>query len=407
MTQATHGPDETEPEVYLYRGIQSDGRIVTGTLLAASDAQARDGVQQRGLLALVVEHRGPAKSRRDRISSRDLAVGLRILADLLAAGMPISRVLTAFRDLAPAGWRVALPHLEQAVREGRSLARALGDAPIEIPPLVIGIAEAGEAGPGMSDAMRRAAELMETAEALRSAVRAALAYPIVLAIAGTASVGVLVGVVIPRFAAILADLGEALPPSTRFVMSASLVLRSAFLPGLALCAAVLATHAAWTSRSSGRVQWDGWLLRLPGIGGIRWSSATARVTSSLATLLESGVPVRRSIMLSARAAGDAAVAQRLLLAGERIAAGQGMATAFAATGALTPFALRLIRAGEESGRVSAMMAHAAKLEQEHADRTTRTAVRLLEPLLIMTFAAIVALVAASLLQAVYSVRPTT
>jgi MSHA biogenesis protein MshG len=316
-------------------------------------------------------------------------------------------VLAAFRDLAPAGWRLALPHLEQAVREGRSLARALGDAPIEIPPLVIGIAEAGEAGAGMSDAMRRAAELMETSEALRSAVRAALAYPIVLAMAGTASVGVLVGVVIPRFAAILADLGEALPPSTRFVMNASMVLRGAFLPAIGVCAAVLAAHTAWTSRPSGRVQWHTWLLRLPGIGGIRWSAATARVTSSLATLLDSGVPVRRAILLSARAAGDAAVAQRLLLAGDRIAAGQGMATAFAATGALTPLSLRLIRAGEESGRVSAMMAHSAKLEQEHADRTTRTAVRLLEPLLIMTFAAIVALVSASLLQAVYSVRPTT
>ena len=155
------------------------------------------------------------------------------------------------------------------------------------------------------------------------------------------------------------------------------------------------------------MQWHGLLLRLPGIGAIRWSGATARVATSLATLLDSGVPVRRAIALSARAAGDAAVAQRLLAAGERIAAGQGMATAFAATGALTPFSLRLIRAGEESGRVTAMMAHAAKLEQDHADRTTRTAVRLLEPLLIMTFAAIVALVAASLLQAVYSVRPTT
>jgi type II secretory pathway component PulF len=407
MSHAMSGIDERDPEIYAYQGIERDGSVVSGTLLAGSDAQARAAVQQRGLLALSVQHRGAARSRRERISSRDLAVGLRILADLLAAGMPISRVLAAFRDLAPAGWRLALPHLEQAVREGRSLARALGDAPIEIPPLVIGIAEAGEAGAGMSDAMRRAAELMETSEALRSAVRAALAYPIVLAMAGTASVGVLVGVVIPRFAAILADLGEALPPSTRFVMNASMVLRGAFLPAIGVCAAVLAAHTAWTSRPSGRVQWHTWLLRLPGIGGIRWSAATARVTSSLATLLDSGVPVRRAILLSARAAGDAAVAQRLLLAGDRIAAGQGMATAFAATGALTPLSLRLIRAGEESGRVSAMMAHSAKLEQEHADRTTRTAVRLLEPLLIMTFAAIVALVSASLLQAVYSVRPTT
>ncbi|HEX9485260.1 MAG TPA: type II secretion system F family protein [Gemmatimonadaceae bacterium] len=380
---------------------------MNGVLLATSELQARTDVEERGFLVLTVQHRGPARSRRERLSSRDLSIGLRILADLLAAGMPMSRVLAAFRDLAPAGWRPALPHLEQAVREGRTLARALADAPIEIPPLVIGIAEAGEAGTGVSDAIRRAAELTETSEALRGAVRAALAYPIVLATAGSASIGVLVGVVIPRFAAILADLGQVLPPSTRFVMHASTVLRAAFLPALVVCAVAIALHNAWISRPTGRMQWHSFLLRMPGLGSVRRSAATARVTSSLATLLDSGVPVRRAIVLSARAAGDAAIAHRLSAAGERIAAGQGIAISFGETDALTPLALRLIRAGEESGRISSMMAHAAKLEQEHADRTMRTAVRLLEPLLIVSFAAIVALVAASLLQAVYSVRPTT
>ena len=407
VSQSLVGTGERNSDVYSYRALRSDGRIVTGTVSADTDAGAREAVQQRGLLALVIKHRGSARARRERISTRDLSVGLRILADLLAAGMPMGRVLAAFRDLAPKGWQPALPQLEQAVREGRGLARALADAPIDIPPLVIGIAEAGEAGAGMSDAMRRAAELTESSAALRSAVHAALAYPIVLAIAGTASVGVLVGVVSPRFAAILADLGEALPPSTRFVLHASLIVRNGVVPFMIACATILALHNAWMGTRNGRARWHSWLLRVPGVGAIRTSGATARVTGSLATLLDSGVPVRRAVILSARAAGDAAIEQRLLLAGERIAAGQGMATAFASTGALTSLALRLIRAGEESGRVSSMMAHAAKLEQEHADRATRTAVRLLEPLLIMTFAAIVALVAASLLQAVYSVRPTT
>lgn len=397
---------EGDTDVYAYRAIRNDGRVTAGTVRATSDAHAREMVQQQGMLALQVTHRAAGSTRRERISARDLSVGLRILADLLAAGMPISRVLAAFRDLAPAGWKAALPHLEQSVKEGRSLARALADAPIEVPPLVIGIAEAGEAGAGMSDAMRRAAELTESSAALRSAVQSALAYPIVLAIAGSASVAVLVGVVIPKFAAILADLGEALPPSTRFVLRASMVLREAFVPALIACAVVLALHNAWMTTKGGRIRWHSWLLLVPGLGAIRWSSATARATGSLATLLDSGVPVRRAVILSARAAGDSAIEQRLLAAGERISAGHGMAAAFASTTALTSLALRLIRAGEESGRVSAMMSHAAKLEQEHADRATRTAVRLLEPLLIMTFAAIVALVAASLLQAVYSVRPT-
>jgi len=79
--------------------------------------------------------------------------------------------------------------------------------------------------------------------------------------------------------------------------------------------------------------------------------------------------------------------------------------ALEATQAATVTAVRLIRAGEESGRVAAMLEHAARIERDKANRVIRAGVRMLEPILLLVFASAVALIAAALLQAVYSVRP--
>jgi type II secretory pathway component PulF len=126
----------------------------------------------------------------------------------------------------------------------------------------------------------------------------------------------------------------------------------------------------------------------------------------LSALLESGVPIRRALGFAAVASADAEVERRILIARGRIASGESLAAALSRERALTPVALRLLAAGEESGRLAGMLGHAAKLEQERSDRMLRSAVKLVEPALIMVFAGLIGFVAAALLQAVYAVRPT-
>jgi len=109
---------------------------------------------------------------------------------------------------------------------------------------------------------------------------------------------------------------------------------------------------------------------------------------------------------AAQAAGDAAIQERILAARTSVVAGARPSAAFLTEHALTPIAARLVRAGEETGALATMLAHAARLEGERATQRVRAAVRLLEPALILTFGGLVALVAAALLQAIYSVRPT-
>jgi general secretion pathway protein F len=392
-------------ESFRYRAARPDGTMELGELRAPSREGAITVLGGRGLFPIEVAARPAVRARRARLSPSELALGLRVLASLLEAGLPMTRALGAFEDLAPPAWRTGLAPMRDQVREGQSLGAALARSPLEIPPLVIGIIQAGEAGSGVAAAVRSAAELTEHAAALRTTIRAALTYPVILACAGAASVGLLVEVVLPRFALILTDLGQALPPTTRFVIDAAAFLRVAALPGIGIFAALGLLWRQWTVSEAGRVRWHAYLLTLPGIGTVRRAAATSRACSAAAALLHSGVPIAGALRHAATATGDAAIAARLLTARERVVAGQRISRALEATDALTPTAVRLVGAGEETGRLAELLEHAARIEREQAQDITRAAVRLLEPGLILVFGALVALVAAALLQAVYSVRP--
>jgi type II secretory pathway component PulF len=396
----------TATQVFAFHAIGADGSNQRGTVEADDIASARLIVAARGCFVLSVEAKGLARTRRAPISSADLALGLRMLADLLESGLSVARALHALEELAPGGWRPALPHIRQSIREGKSLAAAFTSAPVEIPPLVIGIAQAGEAGSGIGPAIRRAAQLTESRAELRAATLSALAYPFVVACAGISAVSVLILVVLPRFAKILADLGQTLPASTRVVLRVSAIARSGITPAAVVALLIFVAWRAWVRTERGHQQWHRLLLMLPGIGSIRNGSASARVATALAALLESGVPISTSMGHAARAAGDAEIEARLLEARALISSGQTLSRALETTGAVSATSLRLIRAGEESGRVAAMLEHAARLEQQRVDRLLRASIRMLEPVLLLAFASVVALVAAALLQAIYSVRPT-
>ena len=390
---------------YAYRALHKSGSMETGVVRASSREEAGELLYARGLFPMAIGAEQGSERARRSLPAQDLALGLRVLASLTESGLPIARALAAMDDLAPASWKPGLAAIRESVRQGGSLGAALASSPLGFPPVVVGIIAAGEAGSGLPRAVRRAAELMENAAETRRAIRSALAYPLVLAGAGGASLVLLVGVVLPRFAVILADLGQELPPMARGVLAVAALVKAWWLVALLLVAGLAAFWRLWVATEAGARQWAAFLLEIPAVGSVRLAGATARFAASLAALLESGVPIAPALASAARASGDAAVAERVLRAREAVVGGEGAGRALEAARALTPTALRLVRAGEETGQLGPMLMHASRIESERAADLVRGAVRLLEPGLIITFGGVVALVAGALLQAVYSVRP--
>jgi general secretion pathway protein F len=183
------------------------------------------------------------------------------------------------------------------------------------------------------------------------------------------------------------------------------VARASLIPTAIAITLGAAAWRAWVQTASGRRSWHRFLLSVPLLGAVRRGAAVARMAHSLSALLESGVTIASALVLAGRAMADAELEARLAAARTSVNTGEPFSRALETNAAATPTVVRLARAGEESGRLAAMLGHAARIEQDRADRIVRTAVRLLEPVLLLTFASIVALIAAALLQAIYSVRP--
>jgi prepilin-type N-terminal cleavage/methylation domain-containing protein len=295
---------------FAYRAAHGSGLLETGTIRAESAEAARELLSARGLFPVEVRLERGGEGARPRMSAGDMALGLRVLATLLESGLPVGRALAAMDDLVPAPWKPALPAMRDAVRQGGSLAAALAAAPVGVPPLVVGLVQAGEAGAGAAPAVARAAELMERSAETRRAVRAALAYPLVLAAAGVASLALLVGFVLPRFAAVLAELGQGLPPTARTVLALAEGARMGAIPGVLTVASALALWRVWVGTAEGRARWHAFLLALPGVGTIRRAAATGRFCAALGALLESGVPIAPALAHASRATGDAALSAR-------------------------------------------------------------------------------------------------
>lgn len=389
---------------FRYEAARADGGTVRGRLEATSGPAAAAILSARGLYPVRVEAATDALSWwPPRPSTRARAIVIESLATLVAAGLPLEKALQATEQVATGRLGEVLHRAAERVREGASLGAALGAEPGMFSGVTLGLIRAGERGVGLGAALQQAAAQLEREAESAARVRTALAYPALLAVAGTLSTAVIVLFVVPRFAAILGDLGETLPRATRMLIGVSALVRHYGL----LLVAIVGGGAALigTEIVKHREAFHRGLLRLPVIGDLRLGLAAARVSRTLAALLETGTPALQALAIAEEAAGDQEVAARMRRARDRVAEGAGIGSALAATRALTPAVLQLLAVGEQSGRVGAVLRKAADLEESRAERTLRVLVSLLEPALIIAFAGMVAFVAAALLQAVYSVRP--
>jgi type II secretory pathway component PulF len=390
---------------YRYRALRQDGTMEEGVLERDGRDEAVGALRFRGLLPVSVDRSEDRPAIRRRVSAGDLAVGLRTLAVLLDSGLSVSRALSAFEDTAPPGWRQAMPALRNRIREGDSLGSALEVSGVGVPTLTIGIIKAGEGGSGLAPAVRRAAELAESSAALRASIRAALAYPTLLAIVGTASIAIVVGVVLPRFATIIAGVGGSVPMLARGVIAAGEFARAAALPAVIMALGSAVLWRVWSRDPEWCRRMHRALLASPIVGPLRLAAASSRLCSALAALLDAGVPMATALAHSAGAVGDNEVERRVLDAREEVISGARLSTALGRQAGTTPTATRLIHAGEESGQLGQMLGRAAALDVTRLEDGLRALVRIIEPVLIIAFAAVIALVCGALLQTVYAVKP--
>ncbi len=424
-----------------YRAADAAGVDVAGEIDAVSEREAVDALRRRALWVITitpVERYAPAQPGDDApalapslatVRSRAaallagspdaaLAVTVRAMSSLLSAGVPLDQALAyaagasgarreSSRRVAsahPDQWERAFSAVRELVRAGDSLSAAIAREP-RFPVVFAPTIAAAEASGTLGSALGTLADHLDRSNALRARLRSALAYPAMLGIASIIAIVVIMLVVVPRFATLIADSGGTLPWSTRALVTTSdLLVRWWWLIGLVFVAATLAARQ-WLSVPGNRGRWHRARLGWPVVGHLERTRAAAAYTGVLAVALRAGVPLLQAMALAQRVVPNEASAARLAEAEQRVRAGGSVAAAL--DGVLPALAVRLLDAGEAGGELSAMAERASDAADAELQRVAGGAVTLVEPALILAFGALVGFVALALLQAIYGLNART
>ena len=399
--------------VFTYRAADRRGQTIDGVMEAVDARAVAEQLRKDSYYPIKVAPQSERTSlfsfgggTSTRVRQRDLMAMTQMLATLFEAGLPLDRALGILEELAPSPRiRTIVSDLLRSVRGGSSLSEAMTKHhPRPFSRLYINMVRSGEKGGVLEVSLRRLAEFLEARAAFNEAVVSALAYPAVILTVGTAAIVFLMTFVIPRFAIIFKDLGQAIPLPTQILLEVSGAVVSYWWIGVLVALAAVLGWRMWTSSAEGRLAWDQTLLRLPLIGGLTLKVETARFARTLGTMLKSGVPVLGAMavvgdMMSNQAIGGAV--SRLadvVKRGGTIASGMKEHTAFPA------LAVHMVRVGEETGRLEEMLLKTADTFETDVRTEMKRVLGMLEPIIILSMGVIVAFIVVAMLLAIFSIN---
>jgi len=399
--------------VFTYAAIEPSGSRTTGKVSARNRAAALDEVAQKGLVPVSVDEdragepvARAARSTGGRVPQNAVETFSRELANLLAAGVPITRSLSILRrESSNPAARAQWSAIYDDVSGGMPLADAMARWPKSFPAVYVAMVHAGETGGFLDVVLMQIAEFRARERDLKGKFRNAMAYPMVLAVLAIGVLIFLMTFFIPRFSGIFASVGGNMPGLTRAIVAISKFMTD-YGPGILVVLAVLVLVLRRVLKSpAGQLAAQQAMLRLPVIGKLAARFALVRFCRMLGTLLGAGVPLVASLRVAREAVGNRILADAVGQSIEQVQKGKGLARSLAGNSRLFPGSvIEMIAVAEESGRLDTELKRLATVNEEELDRQLRTAVALAEPILLFVMAAIVGTIVVGMLLPVFTLQ---
>ena len=386
---------------FRYIALNADGRQVSGQLEAEGEAAAVRMLSERQLFPVNIASADASRSKRRRVSSRDIGMMYGQLADLIGSGVPMLRALDSLiRSTVHSQLKAILKEVRTAVADGQTLTDALRKFPEVFPPLHTSMVQAGERASFLEDVLRRLSEFLERLDELRAKVLGAMIYPALLsALGATVMAGALIFFV-PKFEPLLAGAQKPLP--TVLLFGASTILRSYWYIVALVLAGLVGGLISAMSKESSRRTLEIWQHRVPVVGSALKMLAITRFCRILGTMLANGVPMLGALKIAKDATGSRLLGEKIAIAAESIRDGKSLSGPLSQGGLFPDQVMAMITVAEESNKLDKVLLQIANTVERRTNQQVDQSVRLIEPVILCLVAAGIGFLALGLLLPIFT-----
>jgi type IV pilus assembly protein PilC len=383
---------------YIYQAINESGDTVSGSLDVESVEVANSILMARNLIPSKIKEQSKAGDENwlrsllssDNVKMVDLIIFTKQLRSMLVAGVPMLRLLDILANQTEShGLKKAILSIIQDIKQGLSFSESLEKFPKIFSNLYCNMIKAGEMSGNVPVVLDRLIYIIEHEEKVKSDIKSAVRYPMIIVIALSVAFVVLLTFVIPQFVSVFKTAGLVLPLPTRVAMLLYNFLAKYWYVLLTLIAIIIFGLAYYFKTKNGKFVRDTFLLELPIVGQLFKKAALSRFASIFAILQSSGVPIMQSLTILSATMGNEALTRSFEHVRERIKEGAGISTPLKSAKYFTPMVIDMIAIGEESGNIDEMLREIAKHYDDEVEYAIKGLSDAIGPILIVGLAAIV------------------
>jgi type IV pilus assembly protein PilC len=391
--------------LFQYTAVNASGRPMTATIEAEGEAVVVARLREQGLQIIEIKaarKRGPVMIGKPKIKLKSLVVFSRQFATMIDAGIPILRCLEILdgqtKDLA---LKTALSTVLVDVKGGMSLNEAMAKHPDVFNKLYVNMIRAAEVGGILDTILDRLAGFLEYESEVRGKIKSAMTYPVLVLAFSMLMLFVLFSFVLPKFKDIFSGMDVKLPTMTRILFGIGDFMQSYWWIVLLAFAGVFVGLKLFGRTPHGRYKMDHFKLKMPIVGELALKMSVARFCRTFGTLIDSGVPVMRSLEIVGETMGNAVLTQAIDETRVSIREGNKLSAPLSESKLFPSMVTHMIDVGEESGRLSEMLVKVGDFYDSEVEATVKGLTSLIEPMLIIFLGVVVGFIAISVMTPIF------
>lgn len=393
---------------FVYTAIDPSGKNVKGKVEADNQQLVLAKLHEQAYHVIEVSEKKKSSafsgglSKYKKIKLQTLVVFSRQFATMIDAGVGIIKCLDIMEKQTKD--EVLKPVIAQSMRDvksGMSLTDAFARHPNVFSKLYVNMIRAAELGGILDEILDRVAGFLENEMEIRTKIKSAMMYPVIVLIFSFGMICALFAFVLPKFREIFVSMDVEMPPMTQALFDGSALFRAYWYIPLGLLIGGFIFYKQMSKQPKGKYQIDKFKLNMPVVGEIVQKMAISRFTRTFGTLVSSGVPMMRALEIVGETAGNVVLARAITAAKESVREGQKISAPLEATGMFPAMVTHMIDVGEETGRLSDMLIKVSDFYEKEVDAAVKGLTSLIEPLLIVFMGVVVGFIAISVMGPIF------